>query len=110
MISRKTHYELSHSQVETPAEVVSLVWNLVNEHKAQPNKVIDFGAGDCRFALAGSFGKYDGIEIDRSRWPKRTLPANVSLTYGCAFEDNRTGYDLCIGNPPYVRHHDIGSP
>lgn len=110
MTARKTHYELSASQVETPPDVVSLVWQLANERRPSPAHVVDFGAGDCRFARGGQYGTYKGIEIDPWRWPKRELPANATLEYGCAFRHAESEYDLCIGNPPYVRHHDIESP
>lgn len=110
MTARRTHYELSQSQVETPADVVSLVWRLANERRPLPERVVDFGAGDCRFACSGHYGFYQGIEIDPERWPPRVLPEKAAVDHECAFRHKKEGYDLCIGNPPYVRHHDIESP
>ena len=38
------------------------------------------------------------------------LPKRAHIDHGCAFEHRSSGFDACIGNPPYVRHHDIESP
>ena len=72
--------------------------------------VLDLGAGDCRFAAGGAFDRYTGIEIDRQRIAAANVPKNGQVICGCAFRHDDTGYDGCIGNPPYVRHHDIQSP
>ncbi|MEM1057635.1 MAG: Eco57I restriction-modification methylase domain-containing protein [Verrucomicrobiota bacterium] len=71
--------------------------------------VIDFGAGDGRFALKGKFTSYLGIEIDKSNH-KRQLPRNATIEYGCAFEAKSNDWDISIGNPPYVRNHYIELP
>jgi len=69
------------------------------------------GAGDCRFATGGNFNEYLGVEIDRARVASATPPTNGRVIQGCVFRD-ATGedYAACIGNPPYVRHHDIRGP
>ena len=106
----KTAYELRQSQVSTPPEVVALFWRLLRERRTVPGKVLDLGAGDGRFAQGGYFERYDGIEIDPSASEGAILPANARITTGCAFAAAKKGYDACIGNPPYVRHHDIEQP
>ncbi len=105
----KTAYELSESQVWTPQPIVSFFWSLVRKHRPELNRVLDMGAGDGRFALGGHFESYEGIEIDRKPRDMQ-LPQNAKLTDGCVFRHRGTNYDACIGNPPYVRHHDIESP
>ena len=107
---RKTAYELSESQVSTPSRVVSLFWRLARRERKDLGTVLDMGAGDCCFARGGSFRRYVGVEIDRKRSASATLPANGTLVHGCAFKHSGKDYDACIGNPPYVRHHDIESP
>lgn len=109
-MQRKTAYELSQSQVSTPKVLVELFWTLVQHRRAYLDTVLDLGAGDCRFAFGGSFREYVGIEIDPERAKMATLPSGGQLLTGCAFRHKRSNYDACIGNPPYVRHHDIESP
>lgn len=109
-VRKKNAYELSRSQVNTPAEVVALFWKLVHEARPRLGNVLDFGAGDCRFANGGTFRHYIGIELDGARSAKADLPANGKLSHGCAFQHVEGEYDACIGNPPYVRHHDVESP
>lgn len=107
---KKDAYELSESQVATPKRVVSLFWRLARRQRRQLGAVLDMGAGDCRFANGGEFERYVGVEIDRQRSKSARLPANGTLVHGCAFKHSGKDYDACIGNPPYVRHHDIESP
>jgi hypothetical protein len=35
------------------------------------------------------------------------LPKTAAIHYMCAFSYHGRGYAACIGNPPYVRHHDL---
>jgi hypothetical protein len=107
MRTKKTAYELIRSQVETPPDIVRLVWKITHEYRTRVSRVLDLGAGDGRFAAYGRFGSYDGVEIDTSQTQAATLPRNARLHAGCAFEYPKSGYSLCIGNPPYVRHHDL---
>lgn len=106
----KTNYELGSSQVATPSSVVSLYWQLVRERRPKLPRVIDFGAGDGRFSRGGYYDRYVGVEIDRAVARHAHLPRNGQMRIGCAFTQTDTGFDACIGNPPYVRHHDIESP
>ena len=101
---RKVSLYLNSGQVDTPLEVVSSVWNHVSEFRSRVNKVVDFGAGDGRFALKGVYGQYIGYEIDGQRFETGTLPPNASIIHQCAFSTGLIDADLSIGNPPYVRN------
>lgn len=104
----KTAYELSASQVTTPQPIVELFWKQARTHRPRPlYRVLDLGAGDGRFAINAPCEEYVGVEIDRRAEDNASLPANATISTGCAFRHAPTGYDACIGNPPYVRHHDI---
>jgi Eco57I restriction-modification methylase len=107
---RRTYYELRDSQVTTPHPVVRLVWKLARKQRQNIDNVLDLGAGDGRFSRCGAFKTYTGIEIDRDRVREAKPPENGTIVQGCAFQHEHANYDLCIGNPPYVRHHDIESP
>ena len=102
---------LSKCQVDTPSEVVEWAWEVIGAKRNFINNVVDLGAGDGRFSLHGAFDSYTGIEIDisRVRSPNSLLPPHAELLEGCALEAENSKYDLCVGNPPYVRHHDINT-
>lgn len=106
----KTAYELSESQVSTPPRVISLFWELVRQFRPYPARVLDLGAGDGRFAKDGQYLSYAGVEIDPRASRSAVLPSNAKLHTGCAFQTPGNRYDICLGNPPYVRHHDIERP
>lgn len=100
---------LSRCQVDTPERLVRFVWAQVNERRPNAGKVVDFGCGDARFSNHGVFESYTGFEIDPSRGPRAPLRRPHRVIIDCAF-DNRgdtEGYSTCVGNPPYVRHHDL---
>lgn len=103
----KTAYELAESQVQTPREIISLFWDVVRKTRSTPGRVLDVGAGDARFAKGGHYTNYDGIEIDPNVSRGAVLPKNARVHNICAFRYPKSDYDMCIGNPPYVRHHDI---
>jgi predicted RNA methylase len=106
----KSNYELSSSQVATPAPVVDLYWRIMRTHRERIPRVLDLGAGDARFARGGNFDRYLGIEIDPQVAKTAKVPKNGRVRVGCAFSAHDEGFDGCIGNPPYVRHHYIASP
>lgn len=108
--TRRTAYELARSQVETPESIVRFVWSLTGKYRTHFATALDLGAGDGRFAFGGNYGRYIGVEIDRDRAQKAALPVHAQMRVGCAFAFPGDGYALCIGNPPYVRHHDIDEP
>ena len=103
-------YELRKSQVSTPPAVVQLFWRLVKQYRRHLKSVLDMGAGDCRFAEGGSYDEYVGVEIDRTRAASALPPTNGRVIQGCVFRHSGSDYSACIGNPPYVRHHDVRSP
>ncbi len=106
----KTAYQLRLSQVRTPHNIVALFWRLIREKRHSLSRVLDLGAGDGRFAYGGHYRRYEGIEIDPEFSQGVRLPERAQLITGCAFRHHDAAYDACIGNPPYVRHHDIESP
>ncbi len=104
----KGHKGLVGCQIQTPLPVVRLLWDILGRHRDHFGSVVDFGSGDGRFAIGGNYGKYVGIEIDNTKCPMESLPPNVELVNDCAFNFNDQ-FNTAVGNPPYVRHHDIDS-
>lgn len=99
---------LARGQVDTPVPIVDVVWNIAHRYRKKFSDVIDAGAGDGRFSTKGEFDNYYGFEIDEQRAQLSCLPPNASIERCCAFSGATSqSYDLSIGNPPYVRHHDI---
>lgn len=96
-------------QVETPQEIVDLLWRMARDRRngAAFRRVIDLGAGDGRFAQAkDAYRQYVGIEYDRQKIPAK-LPRGAAIVDADALAWKEGGYDLCIGNPPYIRHHHL---
>lgn len=98
---------LDRCQVDTPSDLVDATWAHVAALRANVGKVIDFGAGDGRFSRNGRYAQYLGYEIDSARCRNVRLPSNARLINRCAFSDEITDADLCIGNPPFVRNQDL---
>jgi tRNA1(Val) A37 N6-methylase TrmN6 len=94
-------------QIFTPPDVISFYWKLLKIHRPTINRVLDLGAGDGRFALGGYYHQYDGVEINKKHERIANLPSNANLFYKCVFNFEQSNYDGCVGNPPYVRHHEI---
>ena len=108
--SSHTGSYLNRCQVDTPPALVDLVWRLVSDRRSRIGSVVDFGCGDARFAHIGQFEEYTGFEIDKTRVPGRLPPrATVKVQSAFTARKSRAAYDICIGNPPYVRHHDLSS-
>jgi hypothetical protein len=98
---------LDRCQVDTPIEVIEKVWEEISARRANLPKVVDFGAGDGRFARHGKFGTYVGVEIDGWRCMNAKLPDNARLIHSCVFNVAIADADACVGNPPYVRNQDL---
>ena len=98
---------LNRCQIDTPRDLIELTWSHVKLSRQSIGKVIDFGAGDARFSKGGEFHEYLGYEIDEQRCSSLALPDNVQLINRCAFSDEISDADLCIGNPPFVRNQDL---
>jgi len=74
------------------------------------DSVLDLGAGDGRFSqISGLYREYTGIECDRSKINAAKLPNNAKLVVADALAWKQGGYSVCVGNPPYIRHHDLNS-
>ena len=109
--------------VYTPSPIVeSMVTWLSRE--AAPARIVDPGAGSGRFALAAAraFDTSRLVAIESDPLALLTLRANLTAAglaersvvvagdYRCARLGEpvgRTGPTAFIGNPPYVRHHQI---
>ena len=98
---------LRRCQVDTPDSLVRATWRHVHDVRANIGTVLDFGAGDGRFAHHGRYAKYIGYEIDVARCANSQLPHNAELRHRCAFSEVIEDADLCIGNPPFVRNQDL---
>lgn len=105
----ENEFFLSRCQVDTPEKIVSFLWEIVSSHRSEVTNVVDLGAGNGRFAAYNKlkYESYTGYEIDDSRSGEIPLPKNAVIRKCCAFGIDSGDYDLCLGNPPYVRHHDI---
>jgi hypothetical protein len=109
----RTHrsYDLRSSQTPTPSHVVELFWKIVRTHRPDLGRVLDMGAGDGRFAHpTGHFKRYLGVEIDPNKLPARQPGPRARVRQGCVFKLDEGEFDACIGNPPYLRHHNIEQP
>lgn len=69
--------------------------------------MLDLGAGDGRFAKAGKYANYTGIELDRAKLKGWKPVLGARMEVGDALAWKGADYDLCIGNPPYIRHHHL---
>jgi hypothetical protein len=105
--SRKVSLYLDRCQVDTPPGLVEEIWRLVLERRRTVGKVVDFGAGDARFARAGRYREYVGYEIDRRRLSGARLPEGAVVRHACSFSTVIEDADVCIGNPPFVRNQDL---
>ena len=101
---------LSRCQVDTPERLLRFLWAQVNVRRPNVGKVVDFGCGDGRFSRFGTFESYTGFEIDPARAPRQPLRPPNKVILGDAFEPGLSlEFSTCVGNPPYVRHHDLGA-
>ena len=98
---------LDRCQVDTPAALVEQTWQLISKRRSNLGLVIDFGAGDGRFAHHGSYQEYVGYEIDSGRYAAACLPSNARMINACAFSAPPSQASLACGNPPFVRNQDL---
>ena len=98
---------LDRCQIDTPTDIVGAVWSQVHRRRHEIAKVVDFGAGDGRFAAHGRYDNYIGYEIDTRRCVHAKLPRRATLLNRCAFSDHIDDADVCVGNPPFVRNQDL---
>lgn len=106
--------------VYTPAEIVSsmIAWAL---HSGTPERIVDPGTGSGRYLLAAAraFPSAKLVAIETDPLALEVLRANLKVSgfagrtlileadYREAELPKIQGQTLFIGNPPYVRHHDI---
>jgi adenine-specific DNA-methyltransferase len=105
----------------TPTVIVSAMLRWAKAQGIEPARIVEPGAGSGRFLVAAGRrfknAQLVGIEID----PLPAMIARANLA-ACGFADRSavlvrnyrstvlpqpTGATLYIGNPPYVRHHQI---
>ena len=98
---------LQRCQVDTPDGLVLKLWQEIGKRRKNVGSVVDFGAGDGRFARHGEYRRYRGYEIDASRLAGTKLPKNAELVHACAFGSAIEKADVSIGNPPFVRNQDL---
>jgi len=99
---------LERCQIDTPEHIAEWAWSMAHQlRKGKFSSVLDLGCGDARFSLYGNYKSYNGIEIDQNRTVVSSMPKNATIIHDCALLSEFNGFDLCIGNPPYVRHHDM---
>lgn len=98
---------LNICQVDTPPKLVRATWDHVHQLREHVGMVVDFGAGDGRFARCGRYDQYIGFEVDKTRIRDADLPDNADLLDQCAFSADRMQADVCIGNPPFVRNQHL---
>lgn len=107
----------------TPGEIVRAMVAWAKEERKEPVRIVDPGAGSGRFLVVAArrfpHSKLVGVEIDPLA--ALMLRANAAVLgfadrLEVCLEDYRAlalpqvdGPTLFIGNPPYVRHHDIGA-
>ncbi|MBE1285545.1 MAG: class I SAM-dependent methyltransferase [Rhodobacteraceae bacterium] len=105
----------------TPPQIVQVMVNWSTEQGQDPIRIVDPGTGSGRFlsAAAQAFPKADLIAVEVDPLCRLMLRANAQvLKYSDRLEvrhgDYRSarlprvdGPTLFIGNPPYVRHHNI---
>jgi len=108
-------------QTFTPDRIVSEMFQLANTGSAPYDRIVDPGAGTGRFVLEGlrRYPRACGIAIEADPIVALALRANGvalglsdRLVIHCTdYRDSALppipGRTLFIGNPPYVRHHDI---
>lgn len=107
----KDHH-LKRCQVETPPDVVKLIWALASKIREGKifDSVLDLGAGDGRFShVPFMYGHYTGVEWDEKKVNSAKLPDRANLIVADALNWKEGGFSICIGNPPYIRHHGLDS-
>ena len=101
---------LQACQVETPHPIVELAWDMAKRLRDGQifDSVVDLGAGDARFSRpSDAYRRYVGVEVDSAKVSGRELPRNAKIVHADAMKWKPEGFDRCIGNPPYIRHHGL---
>jgi len=107
----------------TPHRIVDWITSEAARRCPQPARVVDAGAGTGRFTLSAAtkFPSAEIIAIENNSELAAILRKNITTAgldarVKIVLEDFRTirlepapGPTIYLGNPPYVRHHDIPS-
>jgi len=111
----------SEGAVYTPAPIVESMMSWLSS-QATPSRIVDPGAGSGRFVIAAGkkFPRATLVGVEMDPLAALMLRANLQV-HGWAgratvlVQDYRDvelpgckGITAFVGNPPYVRHHDIG--
>lgn len=105
----------------TPAVIVRAMLDWAANHPTHPARIVDPGSGSGRFLMeaAARFPKAQLVAIDVDPLATLILRANATIRGFASRLDVKLGDyrrmaldaidrpTLFIGNPPYVRHHDI---
>lgn len=117
---RSSEERREHGATYTPGPIVQTMVDWAASSSRAPSRIVDPGVGSARFLVsaAAAFPKAElvGIDVD----PLAALLARANLAAsgfsGRArillgdyrrFAEHVDGRTLYIGNPPYVRHHQI---
>jgi hypothetical protein len=106
----------------TPSNIVNAMVRWAEDETASPARVVDPGVGSGRFLIAAAetfpAAQLIGVDVDpmatlmlRANAAVRGFSARLQvrlLDYRSLDLPAIDGPTLFIGNPPYVRHHDIG--
>ena len=108
----------------TPRRRSSRRWSSGRRRSPRPARVVDPGAGSGRFAVAAGrrFARAAVVAVERdpvaaiacrahlaAAGPRRPRRASWSATTARADLGPADGRTLYLGNPPYVRHHQIAA-
>lgn len=108
--------------VYTPKRIIDSMVRWTQSERAEPYRIVDPGAGSGRFlmAMARIYPNARLVAIEPDALASLTLRANAEVLGFAHRLDIRSedycdtelavvpGRTLFVGNPPYVRHHDIG--
>jgi adenine-specific DNA-methyltransferase len=113
----------SHGATYTPRTIVDAMIAWAALESPAPQRIVDPGCGSGRFLIAAAkaFPKAKLIAVDTDPLATLMMRANAAVLgfskrltievcdYRALALPAIDGPTLFIGNPPYVRHHDIGS-
>ncbi|MCV9964955.1 methyltransferase [Pararhizobium sp. BT-229] len=105
----------------TPSAVVAAMVRRIAERHPDARRIVDCGAGSGRFAiaLAWEFPEAEVVAVEADPLACMVLSANIeaaglgsrvrieNLDFRKLELPSVGGQTLFVGNPPYVRHHDI---
>ena len=119
---RSVQQRRSSGQIFTPRPVIAAMVNWAASQDSIPQRIVDPGVGSARYLVAAARhwknAQLIGVDVD----PVAAILARAHLA-AAGFADRAQitvqdyrdiklptipGSTLYIGNPPYVRHHQIG--